>query len=876
MSKRDSFNLPVRAYAGGFLVLLLLLIGGLVVFAMEQWRTLEQQSEQRGHELAREELAFAIGNLLDRSNDLARNLATWDETIQQLGTPTFYQYWRQQRVPSLGFLPTYFDELELYDRRGMPLAANIAPGMPTAVSHDDVGAVLVNGPAHEHLLLVAAIMPQLDTDKPTGYLVLRIDFKGALYHLQKFRYIDFDTLRPTLAVGHSVAANDIVDHLQFSVLPSEERKQLATLFQDTLTNLGIAGAALALIFLTILGVVVGVPVKRLSRLLDQARASPLTDPLDSRPTRVAEFERIADSLKQYHRELGLRDAALQESTARMSAVLKNAADAIVTLDEGYCIEQVNPAGERLFGYSERELTGVVLSELLTNDSALQLEQLVHAEESRSAGAFRPAPLELEGIRVGGEKFQLDLRLSRMHWAEQRRYIALLRDITERKRAEQNLVHMANFDGLTGLPNRVLFRDRLSHALARARRDKTVVGLVFLDLDRFKTVNDSLGHQSGDALLAEVARRMQSCMREGDTIARLGGDEFTIVTEGIHSKDETIQVVARLLTMLSNSFVIDGQELFISASAGITFFPQDDHALEGLLRNADTAMYRAKALGGNNHQVFTPDMASMAEDRLALEADLRHALFQEAFELHYQPRVDTRTGECTGVEALLRWNHPKHGWIPPSRFIPILEETGVILEVGAWVLREACRQVREWRQRGLPKLRVAVNLSARQFRQHDLVECIGAVIKEMQLPADVLELEITEGLLVDDAQDVNLVLERLHELGVHISIDDFGTGYSSLNYLKRFSIDTLKIDQSFVRDLPDDPDDSAIVITIIAMARSLRLGLVAEGVETEAQLAFLKAHGCEEIQGYLAARPLPPEDFEQWLSTHSPRWNFRTA
>ena len=876
MSNRSSFSPPVRAYAGGFLILLLLLIGGLVIFAMEQWRVLEQQSEQRGHELAREELAFAVGNLLERSQDLARNLATWDETIQQLGTPTFYQYWRQQRVASLGFLPTYFDELELYDRRGMPLGSSIAPGMPRQVTRSDLGAVLIKDQDHEHLLLVAPIMPHLDIGSPAGYLVLRIDFKGALYQLQKFRYIDFDTLQLTLAEDHSVAEDDIVDHLQFSVLPSEERKKLANLFQDTLINLGFAGAALALLFLTILGAVVGVPVQRLSHLVDQARASSLNDPLHSRPTRVAEFERIADSLKQYHRELGLRDAALQESTARMSAVLKNAADAIITLDEHYCIENVNPAGERLFGYSERELLGVQLSELLTNDAAFQLEQLVRAEASRGAGAFRPAPLELEGIRDGGEKFQLDLRLSRMHWAEQRRYIALLRDITERKRTEQNLVQMANFDGLTGLPNRVLFRDRLGHALARARRDKTVVGLVFLDLDRFKTVNDSLGHQSGDALLAEVARRMQSCMREGDTIARLGGDEFTVVTEGIHSKDDTIQVVSRLLAALSDSFVIGGQELFISASAGITFFPQDDQALEGLLRNADTAMYRAKALGGNNHQVFTRDMVSMADDRLALEADLRHALFEEAFELHYQPRVDTRTGECTGVEALLRWNHPKHGWIPPSRFIPILEETGLILDVGAWVFREACRQVRDWRQRGLQKLRVAVNLSARQFRQHDLVESIAAVISEMQLPAEMLELEITEGLLVDDAQDVNRVLERLHELGVHVSIDDFGTGYSSLNYLKRFSIDTLKIDQSFVRDLPHDPDDSAIVITIIAMARSLRLGLVAEGVETEAQLAFLKAHGCEEIQGYLAARPLHPTDFEQWLSTHSPCWTVRTA
>lgn len=858
-------------------MLLLLLIGGLVAFAMQQLRSLEQQSAHRAYDLAHEELTFAVANLLDRSRDLARDLATWDETIQQLGAPTFYQYWRQQRVASLGFLPGYFDELELYNRQGKPLAAKLAPGMPATVNAADAGAYIINTSGdHDHLLVVSPVRVQPDADDLAGYLVLRIDFVGALHQLQKFHYVDFATLDSTLATGQRIDADRIVPHLKFSTLPNEQHAQLAQLFQDTFVHLGIAGLALALVFLTILGIVVGIPVQRLTHLLGQARASNLDQELDSRPTHVCEFERIADSIKQYHRELRLRDAALQETTARMSAVLKNAADAIITLDQDYRIEQVNPAGERLFGYSEQELADVTLAELLTSDSAVQLEQLLHSEEARGAGAFRPAPVELDGIRAGGDKFQLDLRLSRMHWAEQRRYIALMRDITERKRTERHLVQMANFDGLTGLPNRVLFRDRLGHALARARRDHTVVGLVFLDLDRFKTINDTLGHQSGDALLAEVGRRMQSCMREGDTIARLGGDEFTVVTEGVHSKDETIRVVTRLLEVLSDSFVIEGQELFISASAGITFFPQDDQALEGLLRNADTAMYRAKALGGNNYQIFTQDMVSVGDDRLALEADLRHALKEETFELHYQPRVDTRTGQCTGVEALLRWNHPKHGWVPPSRFIPILEETGMILDVGTWVLRHACRQVQDWRRRGLPDLRVAVNLSARQFHQHDLVDSIATIIRDLQLPRQVLELEITEGLLVDDALDVNKLLDQLHDLGVHISIDDFGTGYSSLNYLKRFSIDTLKIDQSFVRDLPQDADDSAIVVTIIAMARSLRLGLVAEGVETEAQLAFLKAHGCDEIQGYLAARPLPPEAFEQWLQRHSRRAQFGTA
>ena len=437
------------------------------------------------------------------------------------------------------------------------------------------------------------------------------------------------------------------------------------------------------------------------------------------------------------------------------------------------------------------------------------------------------------------------------------------DLEERKRVEQSIRYMAHHDALTGLPNRSLFRDRLTHAMAQADRYHQRLAVMFLDLDRFKAINDTLGHNVGDQLLTIAAERLRSCVRDSDTVARLGGDEFTVVVEDIIEDHDAAAVAQKILDTLSQPFNLYGHEVFISVSVGITLYPSDDDNADNLLRNADSAMYRAKEFGRNNFQFYVADMNIKARERLMLESSLRRALDRNEFMLYYQPRVDLLSGRVIGAEALLRWRHPEMGLVPPSEFIPILDETGMIIPVGDWALREACRQNREWQDMGLPPIRVAVNLSVRQFMQKDLADTIIRALDAAGLSAEHLEVEITEALFLEHNQTNIITLARLKNMGIHISIDDFGTGYSSLSYLKRLPIDTLKIDQSFVRDI-GDPDNKAIASAIIAMAASLRLNVLAEGVETDEQLAFLRAQGCNEIQGFAFSHPLPAQEFERLL------------
>jgi len=437
------------------------------------------------------------------------------------------------------------------------------------------------------------------------------------------------------------------------------------------------------------------------------------------------------------------------------------------------------------------------------------------------------------------------------------------DLEERKRVEQSIRHMAHHDALTGLPNRSLFRDRLTHAMAQADRYHQKLAVMFLDLDRFKAINDTLGHNVGDQLLKIAAERLRSCVRDSDTVARLGGDEFTVVVEDIVEDHDAAAVAQKILDTLSQPFNLYGHEVFISVSVGVTLYPSDDENADNLLRNADSAMYRAKEFGRNNFQFYVAEMNIKARERLMLESSLRRALDRDEFMLYYQPRVSLLSGRIIGAEALMRWRHPELGLVPPSEFIPILDETGMIIPVGDWALREACRQNREWQDMGLPTIRVAVNLSVRQFIQKDLADTIVRALDAANLSAEHLEVEITEDLFLEHNQTNIITLARLKNMGIHISIDDFGTGYSSLSYLKRLPIDTLKIDQSFVRDI-GDPDNKAIASAIIAMASSLRLNVLAEGVETDEQLAFLRAQGCNEIQGFSFSHPLPADEFAQLL------------
>ena len=445
------------------------------------------------------------------------------------------------------------------------------------------------------------------------------------------------------------------------------------------------------------------------------------------------------------------------------------------------------------------------------------------------------------------------------------YRGVARDISARVEAEDKLARLAHFDALTGLPNRGLLQGRLKRAMARANRADSLVAVMYLDLDQFKEINDSLGHAVGDQVLREAALRLERCVRSTDTVARLGGDEFTVLLEEVRSIDEIGRVADKLLQAVRERAEIAGHELHLSTSIGVTVFPLDGRDADALLRNADLAMYHAKQEGKNNYQFFSHDMGAQTERRVDLQARLRGALARNEFTLAYQPQVDVRTGAIVGFEALLRWSDRELGPVPPAQFIPIAEDTGLIVPIGEWVLYEASRQGKRWLDAGHGPLSMAVNLSPRQFRQKNLVQRVAAILAETSFPAANLELEITESSVMHRAEEAAESLRALHALGVQISLDDFGTGYSSLAYLHRFPVTTLKVDQSFVRDIKSDRDDAAIVSTVITLARQLKLKALAEGVETKAQLAFLRARGCDFYQGYLFCRPAPANEIEMLLA-----------
>jgi diguanylate cyclase (GGDEF)-like protein len=443
-------------------------------------------------------------------------------------------------------------------------------------------------------------------------------------------------------------------------------------------------------------------------------------------------------------------------------------------------------------------------------------------------------------------------------------MTLAHDVTANRQAQERLNYLAYHDELTGLPNRSLYNDRLSQAMIEARRQGRYVGVMLLDIDHFKMVNDTMGHDAGDELLRDIGKRLSVCLRESDTVSRFGGDEFGLVLADMADPRDAIFVAQKMLDSFAPPFFVGGRELFVGPSFGITIYPVDSDDPDGLVKNADSAMYHAKAQGRNNFQFYSAELTARAQSRLDMETSLRRALERREFLLHYQPKFSLETGEMTGVEALIRWQHPALGMVSPRDFIGIAEESGLILPIGEWVLLAACQQVKGWHDEGFAQVKLAVNLSTKQFRQSRLKDTLAVVLAETGFDPRNLEFEITESVLMENTTAVSEVLAELKAMGISISVDDFGTGYSSLSYLKRFPIDALKIDRSFVRDIPADHDDAAIVRAIIAMSRSLRMKVIAEGVETDEQQQFLRAEGCDEIQGYLSGRPVPPEEFLRML------------
>jgi len=544
--------------------------------------------------------------------------------------------------------------------------------------------------------------------------------------------------------------------------------------------------------------------------------------------------------------------------------IKHSGEGILVTDAEHRILSANPAFEAMTGYRADEIIGAEPSVISLGQSGPDQEVAATMREALETTGYWQG--EVWNRRRSGEGYPGWLGVSMVQEADNRPkyYIYIFSDISERKEAQKRIEYLAHHDALTGLPNRLLLCDRVAQAQAHAHRMQSRVALMFLDLDRFKTINDSLGHPVGDALLKEVVERLKGCVRESDTISRQGGDEFIVLLNDVRDGEAIARVADKIHQRMADPIVLGTHTLNTSFSIGIAIYPDDGSDFDTLLQKADTAMYHAKEAGRNSHRFFTEQMNRQVVEHLSLETNLRRALENKEFVLHYQPQMDLGDGRIIGVEALIRWNSPENGLISPARFIPVAEDSGLIVPIGAWVLNEACRQARAWQDAGLPPIVVAVNLSAVQFKRPELVNTVINALVLSDLDSQWLELELTESILIQDAEATLDTVRRLKSLGIKLSVDDFGTGYSSLTYLKRFAVDKLKIDQSFVRDLVSDPDDAAIVRAIIQMAHSLKLKTIAEGVETEELANLLRIFHCDEIQGYWLARPMPAEQMEVFL------------
>ncbi len=566
----------------------------------------------------------------------------------------------------------------------------------------------------------------------------------------------------------------------------------------------------------------------------------------------------------------------EERLRLMHRAIQSAVNGVLICDartDDFPIVFTNAAFERITGYRHDEVLGRNPRFLNQHGDehrdAQQMQQIHQALQER-----HEVHVVLRNFRKSGDMFWNDMFIApvRDEEGEVSHFVGIINDVTANKRYEQELAHQATHDALTGLPNRNLLADRLSQAVALARRHQRNVGVLFIDLDHFKVVNDGIGHHVGDALLQVVARRMSEIVREGDTVSRLGGDEFVIVCPELDAEDDVMPVVERLYRVLEEAVMLEGEQLRIGASMGLAFFPKDGDDAQTLLRNADLAMYRAKDCGRGQFQCFKPELDRMISERVRIETMLRRALERGEFELHYQPQVSAVSGQLSGLEALVRWHHPERGLMLPGQFIQVAEETRLIVPIGEWVLEEACRQMVAWRRDHDIAVPVAVNVSVAQLQRNDFLGTVGDVLQRTGLEPQWLELEITESLVMDNPETLCALFQGLRDLGVRICVDDFGTGYSNLSYLKRLPVDRLKIDQSFVRDIVVDPGDAAICRAIIAVAHNLRLGVVAEGVETEAQAVYLGRSFCDDLQGYHIQRPIPAGDVPALLKGAAPMFS----
>ncbi|MDX9944607.1 MAG: EAL domain-containing protein, partial [Azonexus sp.] len=560
------------------------------------------------------------------------------------------------------------------------------------------------------------------------------------------------------------------------------------------------------------------------------------------------------------------ESLAQNRERLLGVAFHHSGEAIMITDHDNCIVTVNPAFTELTGYTQEEVVG-------KNPSMLSAGRTTREEYERMWAAISLKGYwqgEIWDRRKDGGVYPkwLSISVMRDESGEIRFHIAHFSDISAERAAEAKLHHMAHHDMLTGLSNRVSLKDRLEHALALARRESSRVALLFIDLDRFKSINDTLGHHVGDELLIAVSQRLRQCVRESDLVARLGGDEFVVMLPGLDQSPAAASVAEKIVASIGEPYLIGAHTLYTTPSVGIAIYPEDGADGESLMRNADAAMYHAKSAGRNNFQFFDAKMNELAVERLSIEHALRHALSRDEFRLHFQPVIDIRTGRVASIEALVRWQHPERGLLAPGFFIGVAEETGLIQAIGDWVLWAACRQLADFRAAGMADVRMAINISALQMRNGNLPVLAQGIMAAYSLQAGDLIFEITESIAMEQPKETERILDQLHAMGIQLALDDFGTGYSSLSYLKLFALDTLKLDRSFVEEIGVDADGQIICDATIGLAHSLRLRLVAEGVETQEQLDYLQARGCHYVQGYLFSRPLPADQILELIKSRN--------
>ena len=708
------------------------------------------------------------------------------------------------------------------------------------------------------------------------------------YREQVIHTIELSTVNPQLAHQEINSANHVLKRLNVLFLTlsehyeknlSEQSKQLESSLDDHVTETIFSILMLLAMILSALyfskqmssdmdnvnkALITLSEGKKNIHLLD--KADPYMQKLHSV---VYKFKQTLEKNEEQQSHLTKIIDELTDSRERFYNLLDLTPTAIITINHSQNIVMFNKAAEKIFGYDSREITGQPMDILIPDQYRKHHDINVRNFENDDID-FIPAMKRnaVTALKKNGEQFYIEASIAKLSLANEALMTVAITDITERMQAEEKILRQAHFDALTKLPNRFLSLDRLSQQIKESQRNQESVALLFLDLDDFKKVNDSLGHETGDKLLIEAANRLQDTVRTGDTVGRLGGDEFIIILPSLINSADAGAMASHLISQFIKPFKIENRELILTASIGISIFPEDGKNSSELLRNADSAMYHSKELGRNTYSYFTEAMNLNVSRRLTLEEQMHGALDRGEFWLLYQPQVSVDSGNIIGTEALLRWTNPVLGDVYPDEFIPIAEHTGLIIAIGQFVLTEALNMTRQWQKDSNKNFRIAVNLSPRQFREPNLVSFVEKTIKESGMSASLLELEITEGVLMSGHNFIDEALTSLAELGVGLAMDDFGTGYSSLSYLRRYSFDTLKIDRSFINDITLDPDDRELVNAIVAMAHGLGLKVVAEGVETEAQFEHLASQGCEFVQGYFFSKPVKPEKISELLDKSS--------